>query len=95
MSRYAEKLLPCPFCGGEKFSFLEAESNRPVFQVSCDGCEATGPVGTSEGRAAKAWNEAKLRTWSGAALSALQSYANGNASPDLASEVVKAREAAR
>ena len=55
----ADKLLPCPFCGGEARILTDMQdTTTPVFSVVCDECESItyfGDVLDKEGTV-EAWN---------------------------------------
>jgi hypothetical protein len=44
---------PCPFCLSEETEFLQPEAGR--WFVACNGCGATGPLGSSPMRAHSPW----------------------------------------
>ena len=48
----SEKLLPCPFCGGEAELFNGGPGRAFIM---CDGCRCTSDDGTTE-RIVAAWN---------------------------------------
>lgn len=51
----AERLLPCPFCGGEA-TMWGACGQAPEQWVKCNRCGASGDTASGEERAAKKWN---------------------------------------
>lgn len=57
----AEKLKPCPFCGGE----AELKSTNYFSVVKCKGCRVSGPVAKisveycANDKAAESWNRRK------------------------------------
>lgn len=62
----AEKLRPCPFCGGE--ARIIAKPYEPKVCVGCDddtclGFSGLGWLYDSEQEAAEAWNRRAGRTW--------------------------------
>ena len=52
----AEKLKPCPFCGGELFEFA-IDDTTSKWNMWCAGCGADGPLAESIEEAAAAWNK--------------------------------------
>ena len=53
------KLLPCPFCGGEAMPFVpgDAPANEPPHWIACSKCEADGPPFYLVCDVVKAWNK--------------------------------------
>lgn len=52
-----EKLLPCPFCGGEaRVCEQEIDACTKQYYVACDECDACSPSLCSKHKAAEAWN---------------------------------------
>lgn len=53
------ELIPCPFCraSGDALGIIDHHSNRlPAHAVGCTRCYATGPIRSTPGEAAVAWN---------------------------------------
>lgn len=52
------KLLPCPFCGGEAYLDISqpAGDETEYFTVVCRCCAAEGPWFNVKGSAVAAWN---------------------------------------
>ena len=52
------KLLPCPFCGGNKVRISRSEgmNYEPYYFVYCHKCAAEGPFKSIESEAITAWN---------------------------------------
>lgn len=51
----AEKLMPCPWCGGEPTYYKDCG----VWSLDCDLCDVTGPRSETKEGAAIAWNNRK------------------------------------
>ena len=51
-----EKLLMCPFCGGEARIWKSDKGYRKDFSVSCLGCKVQGWIFRTEQEAINAWN---------------------------------------
>jgi Lar family restriction alleviation protein len=50
-------IKPCPFCSSRDVAVETlGTENRPFYAVSCDDCEATGPLSDSYDGAIEAWN---------------------------------------
>ena len=49
-----EELKPCPFCGGEKWSFINHAMTQE--QIICKKCGARGPISKDRIKAIAAWN---------------------------------------
>ena len=75
--KMSDKLLPCPFCGGEarmQKKFFNVESVALMrFQVACMECGANNDWYTDKGYAIKAWNTRKPMEWYEELESKLQS----------------------
>lgn len=60
-----DKLLPCPFCGGEARISCDTEATRDsqgrlwAFTIVCDSCCATSGLCYSVDMATKSWNTRK------------------------------------
>lgn len=54
----ADKLLPCPFCGGEVELVKQKSDEFEFLLVSCKNCDATIGIGDSdnEQKVSEAWN---------------------------------------
>ena len=48
-----QKLLPCPFCGGE----AEMLNGVGEYWVKCEDCNASARMSSSKGAVVKSWNE--------------------------------------
>ena len=50
-------IKPCPFCATHDMTVdTIGNENRPFYAVSCNLCEATGPIAESYDDAVEAWN---------------------------------------
>lgn len=54
-----EKLQPCPFCGSEYVYTRSTDYDE--FRVSCNKCEAEGPIALTPSDAEFAWNKTRYR----------------------------------
>jgi hypothetical protein len=58
------KILPCPFCSGDKIELLTdgyTESSADNFWVSCIKCGSWGPWRPTERQATNVWNKASRK----------------------------------
>jgi Lar family restriction alleviation protein len=61
----SDKLLPCPFCGGEAREYTWTSDNRPYnewHEISCEVCSGSTCTYNTEEEAIAAWNQ----RWMGA-----------------------------
>lgn len=49
-------LLPCPFCGDNRYLFLEYDKTTRDAFVRCVGCTTDGPLGLGKKDAIEKWN---------------------------------------
>ena len=57
-----EKLLPCPFCGGEAFTHIFGNEIAKGYYIACDECGANIKAFGYEAEAIEAWNRRAERT---------------------------------
>lgn len=57
-----EKLLPCPFCGGEAELNIKKGFNREIVFVfvGCSNCQSSTRTYSTEAGAVEAWNKRDL-----------------------------------